>query len=391
MQPSKTGAFNLIPKNFNENLLESLVNYETITVYNKALKLLPVKKIEDKNARTYAEQALTNINYWENHVAKSFESIFLGLKSLLESKYMRLISMALNNILTTPKSPEQKIKVTTLIKNYKGLVIDYIININTTIKHVDEFRKKINGDSQNFEEINTKLHIILNQKKEKIKEKIASLNEVQKIITKTNQELRKEYLYIETLKSNIAKVGITCATFKYVSETAIAVFFTGKSPTEKIKNLENRLQKNKETYQKVNDELLYLAKQAPLLASLMTQIQSLYSLSLQSANIAQTIKRNWDNINFNLEAFIQILNNINQYDRLSDYIKNKLEKKFTTAKNEIETTIKKYERSNQLGIPLDKKIQEIFEIFPFWELFERRRYPMDSESGILYVPIDKFQ
>ena len=388
---SETKEIDLIPENFNEILLESLVSYETITVYNKALKLLPIKKINDKNARTYAEQALANINYWETHVSQPFNNIFIKLESLFKINYMEQLPRRLINLLENPKSQEAKKIVNFLIKKYKISAKNYIINVNTTIKHVDEFRKKINGDSQNFEEINNKLHITLKQKKEKIKEKMVVLNETQEIITKTNQELRKEYLYIETLKSNIAKVGITCATFKYVSETAIAVFFAGKSSTEKIKDLKNILQINKETYQKVNDELLYLDKQAPLLASLITQIKSLYSLSLQSANIAQTIKRNWDNINFNLEEFTQVLNNINKFNSLSDYIKNKLVKKFTRTKKEVETTIKKYERSNQLGIPLDKKIQETFEIYPFWDLFKSRSYPMDSKTGILYLPIDKIQ
>ncbi|MDQ8039850.1 MAG: hypothetical protein REH83_05520 [Rickettsiella sp.] len=376
----------LISNDLDSQLIDSLVGYETITAYNYGLRLLPYKKLDNEEFKSYGDQATDTLDYWMKNVETPFGNIFLSLQDAFidNAENVDDLTKYLNNLMENPTNTSIKKEAKEALEAYVDVVKNNEQAINNTNEYVDEFRKKIAEDTINFVTFKTKLPNIIQKNKDEIESKTTRLEETQKEVTELTKQIRETKLKLLSINEDIGKAGIACAipianTFGAI---AMSVFLAKKSSAQsELERLENDLETYKEKINTINTKLNDLNQQAPLLCTMTAQIPVLEALSKKAAEVAQLIKRSWDNIKFNLANLGELLDKMKQIETLSSYVKKNLGKNFDRKKDAIKTVIEKYNESMKVGIPVDEKAQKLFDLKPL----VNSKYYTYTESGLLYL------
>ena len=382
----KINIYNITPETLDIDLINSLNGYEHISVYNNIIRLMPFKKIINSDIKKYGEKAIETINYWMTNIETPFGNTFLAIKSVFLTETTLEDLKTELNAYRENKTPSKLNEIKEITKEYEDNLKQHQKTINDTNTHVDKFRELIAIDSQNFQDIEKKIPAIIKDNNNKITEKKEKIKEVQTRITELTTKIRKKNLEIEVINSDISKAGIACAipVINLGGAIAMAILLGKKSATNSvIKNLEDELERKKTEITQLNSDLFKLNEQAPLLNSMCIQIPNLYTLSLKSAEVAQAIKRAWDDINFGLKELITTLNKKNELDELTDRALSKLPNKIDSLQQALKNTLDKYERSKNLGIPVDRNAQKAFKLGPQIKYYSR------PQSELIYIPVQE--
>ncbi|MES2141762.1 MAG: hypothetical protein V4471_02600 [Pseudomonadota bacterium] len=382
----KNNILDITPDTLDNALIDSLNGYENITVYNNIIRLIPFKDAINSDIKEYGKQAIETINYWMTNIETPFGNTFLAIKTVfLEEDTLEDLEKELKAYRENKTFNKLK-EINDITKEYEENLKKHQGTINDTNAHVDKFRQLIAIDSQNFQDIEKKLPDIIKDNNDKITEKKEKIKEVQTKITELTTDIRKKQLEIEEIDSGISKAGIACAIpiVNFGGAIAMAVLLGKKSAANsELRNLEDELERKKTEIIQLNSDLYGLNKQAPLLTSMCAQIPNLYTLSITSAEVAQKIKRAWDDINYGLNELITTLE---KKDEKTDRALSKLPKKINSLQQDLTKTLEKYERSKNLGIPVDENAQKVFKLSP---RLKSNYYYSSSQSGLLYVPVQE--
>lgn len=355
----------IIPEKLDNNLIDSLVGYETISAYNQSLRLAPFSRLDNKEFKNYGNQAIDTIDYWMKNVETPFGNVFLSIKSVFidEDDTVSDFTRAIYNLCDNPGNMDSKNLAKDAIEHYIEVVGDNQTSIKNTNEYVDEFRTKLAADSINFKIIEDKLPALQGQYKKDIEEKQKSLETVQKEIDRLTVLIRKKILEIQDIDEDIGKAGICCAIpiINWGGAIAMASFLSKRSSANKeLTRLQNELENNRKKYKSINSELYQLNEQLPLLATMSKQVPSLFKLSQNSAEVAQAIKRAWDDISFNLTNFKKSVEQFNTIEQFSSYKKRKIKENFDKNKKAIQQVLDQHKRSKSLGLPYDDEAKRVF-------------------------------
>lgn len=383
----------IIPEGFNDTLIDELVGYETISTYNQALRLIPFNRVDNEEFKGYGNQALETIDYWMKCVESPFDKLFADIERVFVNKsntdVVEDFTKAINNLFDNPSSEDSKEMAKEAIEYYLEQLNENSKGITETNKHIDEFRIQLGKDSNNFGIIQQKLPALQEANEEAIKKTTEELEETQNNVTRLNIDIRKQKLYLEEIDDSIAKAAICCAIplINIGGGIAMAVYMEKKSSTKKeIVRLKEELDENSKNYTKLNETLLNLNEQLPILSSMSVQVPSLAKLSIKSAEVAQAIKRAWNDVDISLGYLRENVDKLQTIETINRYKVKKLKEKFDEDKKAIADTINKYKNSKLIGVAYDERAKEVF------GLGTRRSmsysyYRSSPQTNLFYMPV----
>ena len=352
---------------FSQDVINALVGAENINAYSFALRLTPFEKLDHATFKKYGEQALESIHFWMTDVETPFTTIYSSIETAIFHKQANeTIDDFLKAIQNYSDNPSDNNK-TEVIEPIDYYIDDFLTPTIEKITKVNDkincFRERLAEDSKHFQEISQALPSLTKANEDDVATKTDQLHKNEQKILDLGEDIRKKKLAVRDKSEEIRKAGICCAVpvINFFAGIAMAVLVSDKAKLEAQRDeLEEKLEKTKENSEKITSELIKLNKQMPILTTMSTQVPSLYTLSLKSADVAQSIKRNWDEISNDLGTIKTGLGDINDKGK-SNYALKKIKARLLTDRNNLQTTIQQFKHSNSLGVVFDPVAEQAFQ------------------------------